>query len=245
MKFKFSLSFFLFFSHLHALAFPGLGDPVEKKDTSIQLAQSHIVVLQTDAEMIWGAYYFAVQNGTSGEQAFRARIRLPRESIDFQAAEGLSNEDISILEDGVLSVSKTYPPGLSLQGIQFKVPVKKDSDNILTFIPLEDIPTLFFATQQSEILHFFAEGFEEGIPPMLAGGQYTGIRGQNLEAGKVLQLRITGFPGGRRPYFILGAFVGFFLLAFGALLTFRTSKEEKIFSDLHSGQRDSIEYHNS
>lgn len=223
---RFAVFFFLFSKTL--FAFPGLGESV--KPTGIQQTSSHIVIMQTDAKDLFGIYYFAVQNSDSVERDFTSSIRLPRESVDFQAADGLTNENVSILADGVLSIHKIYPPGLTLQGIQFKVPVKKDTDNILTFVPVQDIPTLYFATPQSELLRFSAQGFEDGIPPMLAGGNYSGVRSQNLQAGQQIHLKITGFPGGRRPFFILGACMGALLLLLAGLLTLRTSRESEVGS---------------
>jgi hypothetical protein len=223
---RFFLTVILFFAS-PVFSFPGLGDPVpEKKKESIGFTPSHIVIVQTDAEHIWGAYYFAINNSFSVGKEFTATLRMPKESIDFQAADGLSNENISILADGVLSVRKLFKPGLSLQGIQFKVPVKKDSDNILTIVPVQDVQQFYIATPQSELLHFSGSGFESGIPPMLAGGNYSGIKGLNISAGTEVKISITGFPGGRRPFFIMGACVGILLLLIAGALTLRTLREE-------------------
>ncbi len=209
-------------------AFPGLGD---KKETGIARTPSHIIILQTDAELLWGAYYFAVNNATGEERELSSHIRLPREIIDFQAAEGLTNEDLVISKDGVLNVHKVYPPGLSLQGIQFKVRVNKDSDNVLTLIPVEDIGQLYIATPQSDLLHLKAEGFVEGIPSMLQGASYTGIHAGNKKAGESIVVSISGFPGGRRPFLILGACVGLLLLFSVAFLTLRGRRDEVFEGD--------------
>ncbi len=194
-----------------------------KKEPSIGLSPSHIVILQTDAEFLYGSYYFAVSNTTGEEKPLATTLRLPRESIDFKAAEGLTNAEISILDDGVLQVNKTFKTGLSLVGIQFKVPVHKDGANILTFVPTQNLPHLFVATQQGDLLRFHASGFVSGIPPMLSGGNYSGIQGQNIPANQSLSIEITGFPGGRLAFWILAVLVGLLLIGLAAALTMRTN----------------------
>lgn len=205
----------------HVFAFPGLGSG--PSSASIHQTASHIVLMQTDAKDIYGIYYFAVENPGSEEVEFSSSIRLPHETADFQAGEGLTNENVTILKDGTLRIHRKYPSGITLQGIQFKVPVKKDTHNVLTFVPVDSIANMYFATPQSELLHFSASGFEEGIPPMLAGGNYSGIRSANVSAGQTISLSITGFPGGRASFFLLGACMGVLLLLCAGLLTLRTS----------------------
>ncbi len=220
----------LFLWTCHLAAFPQTGAPLEAKKKAIGLAPSHIVIVQADGETIFGAYYFAVSNTTDKEQTFTSTLRLPRESIDFQAGEGLSNDHITILPNGVLSIRKTYAPGLSLLGVQFKVPVRHSGDNVLTFVPTEDVPLFFIASPQAGLLHFKAQGFEEGIPPMLAGSNYAGIRGQNIAAGQALVVSIDGFPGGRLPFLMLGAMMALLLLIGAVVLTLKTSKESQLAS---------------
>lgn len=191
---------------------------------SISTTPSHIVLVQTDATNIWGVYYFAVHNKFTVEKEFITQIRLPRESIDFQAGEGLTNDNISILEDGVLKIHKTYKVGLSLQAVQFKVPVKKDSENVLSIEPVQDIAQLYIATPQSELLSFSASGFEKGIPPMLEGSNYTGIFSHKISAGQRVKVTLSGFPGGRFPFFVMALCMGLLLFAAAALLSVRTSR---------------------
>jgi hypothetical protein len=226
MRFLFIL--FLFLTNPLLYAFPNLVEGPKKQEAEIRTAPTHIVILSTDASSVFGVYYTAVQNETKQEQDFTTTIRLPRETLDFQAGDGLTNENISIVDDGVLKIRKKYPPGLSLQAVQFIVPVKKDTKNVLTFVPAENIDALFFATPQSDLLKFSAVGFEDGVPPMLLGGHYSGVNAKNIAAGRSVELMITGFPGGRLNFFILGACMGLLLILSAAILTRRTYREEGV-----------------
>jgi hypothetical protein len=221
------LFFYLLLFSSSLFAYAGMGDgSLLKKRGTIAMTQSHIVMLQTDAETLWGNYYFAVQNTDEKEQEFSVSLRLPRESVDFQAGEGLSNEQITISDEGLLNIHKSYKPGMSLQGVQFKVPVKKDTKNVLSFEPVQDVAVLYFATQQSDLLHFSSERFEPGIPPMLEGGKFSGIRGENIVKGQLIKLSITGFPGDRFVFFILGLAVAALLFLLASLLVWRTRESD-------------------
>ena len=87
----------------------------------IGLTSSQIVILQADADYVWGTYYFAISNPTGEDQTFANSLRLPLETLDFQPGDGLTNDDLSLQNDGSITVKKLYAPGLSLQGLQFKV----------------------------------------------------------------------------------------------------------------------------
>ena len=193
----------------------------------IHLAPSHIVILQADTETIFGSYYVAVQNPGEREEPFSFKLRLPLETIDFQAAEGLTNENISILSEGSLQVHQVYKPGMSLQGINFKVPARRNSDSVMTLSPLEDIPALYITSPQGASLHLSAKGFEQGVPPMLAGGQYYGIHAEHIQASSSISIEISGIPGGRRPFYLMGLCMSLVLFLVVSLLTLRSQRLEE------------------
>lgn len=223
----FSLVLFLSLNVGLAQAFPtqSPSDPSKTAEPNIGVNPSQIVIIQTDNDFMWGSYYLAITNRTNGEKDFQFKIRLPAESTDFQAGEGVRSEDIQIQSDGILNIKRSYPPGLTLQGIQFKVPIKKTSENTLTFSLAEKAPAFFIATPQKGIVTFQAPGFENGIPPMLSGGNYDGIRGQNIEAGKKFVVVVNGLPTGHLYYFILAGIMGLILIVSASLLAWRTHQQ--------------------
>lgn len=211
------------------LAFPGIGDGslLKRPQPVVSKTSTEIILIQTDAaQSIWGNYYFAVQNSSSSEEEFTVHLRLPKETVDFKEGEGLASSDISLNKEGLLTITKKFKSGLSLQSVQFRAPVMKDSENILTFKPAEDVPVLYFATTQKEILKFSAKDFEKGLPSMLEGGQYEGIKGQNIKKDEQILLSITGIPGGRRPFFLLALGFAVVLFLSASLLT-RLKKQEE------------------
>ncbi|MBI2603703.1 MAG: hypothetical protein HYW48_11685 [Deltaproteobacteria bacterium] len=195
---------------------------------TIKLAGSHIIILQADIENIWGSYYFAVSNQTGGEASFDLAVRLPQETVDFQAGEGLQNEELQLFPDGRLGVRKNFPSGLTLLGINFKVPTKGKGEASLTLVPSYDMAQLFIATTQVDLLAFRATGFESGLPPMLAGGRYAGIKGEGIKKGQTVQVNILGIPSSPRELLkMLGWMTGLVLLIALALLTSMLRKERE------------------
>ncbi len=206
-------------------ATPNLSQPDLNKapeQATISISPSQIVIIQADNDFMWGSYYLAVSNQTTSEKEFQVKIRPPSESTDFQAGEGVRSEDISIQNNGILNIKRMYPPGLTLQGIQFKVPIKKTGENTLSFTLAENAPAFFIATSQKGLVKFQAQGFESGIPPMLAGGNYDGIRGQKIEQGQKFIVEVSGLPTGRLYYFILAGIMGLILVISTSLLAWRT-----------------------
>lgn len=210
------VSLALCFAYLQIFAFHGMSKNIPDPTESIYQTTSRIVLLQADAEHVWGAYYFAVQNTLTEAQVFQSHIKLPLEVVDFQVGESLTNEDVSLLPDGRLEIKKQYRPGLSLQSLQFKAPINRMGDTVLTFMPDSPRIHFYFATVQ-ESLDFKADGFEKGIPPMLQGSAYKGIHSDQFGVGDSIKLKISGIPGSRKAFVILATIFAFLLFGIAGL----------------------------
>ncbi|MBP6217912.1 MAG: hypothetical protein KA436_04945 [Oligoflexales bacterium] len=184
MSFKFYFSFLLLW-----VASLGLAEVIP----TTFLTPSHIYLLEADEEYVWGTYYFAVSNKQSEAVSFRTAIILPLETSEYQAYSGVQPGDLKPAEDGLVYLEKTFPPGLSLLGIHFKVKMVSSSHSTLSFKPPFDIPTFSIAATKKSGLHLSSEALKEGLHPMLAqDGEYDGLIGQGMVRGVAFQVQLEG-----------------------------------------------------
>ena len=49
----------------------------------VGISPKHLLIVRPGIDAVWGSYVFAVQNDGEAEAPFKARIMLPRETVDF------------------------------------------------------------------------------------------------------------------------------------------------------------------
>jgi hypothetical protein len=185
---------------------------------TVALTVRHIVVVTADMESIFGHYYFAVQNRSAEPQRFSFPIMLPQETIDFRAQDGFAQEDLQI-EGNKVVLSKEFPPGLTLLGINFQSRVAAFADDHLTFVMAPEIKEFSLAVLRSSGLELKGENFHEGLPHMLQSSTYRGIVSTEFSSGQKMQVVVQGVPKERNYlYFVAAIFAVFLLLGAGGFV---------------------------
>lgn len=200
--------------------------PTSANEDSIEVTPRHIMILQADLDFIWGSYFFALQNKSSTPQDYSIPIALPKESVDFQPQDGLSEKDIRLDPDGHIVVEKVFPPGLNLMGIGFKIPTTKFGSDFLSISPIFPIGELSVATPNMNDLSVRGDKFTKGLPPMLPADRYRGIQISDVEKNQSLSIYIDGIPKKRSHIQIIGLVIGLLLCGLGVLLTLITAPNQ-------------------
>lgn len=193
---------------------------------SIGPSPRQMLVLQGQGRTLWGTYFFAIENRAKTPQSYRYQVRLPLESVDFSVQQGLDAADLTTDPSGSLVIAKEFPPGLTLAGIGFKIPVT-DSVQTITLKPELDVGELSVAASRSSQLTVRAQDlrFQPGLPHMLSPDGWHGVMSREaLKAGEVLRFDIRGFPASRTKLWIIaGIFLALLLvLSFGLTLAKRS-----------------------
>ncbi|NRA44770.1 MAG: hypothetical protein HRU09_07435 [Oligoflexales bacterium] len=188
----------------------------------IGLSFRHIVILQADLTNIWGTYFFAVTNKTSGNKNFKTSIMLPRESVDFKAQDGLEDQDLRLDENGQLYLDKEFPPGVSLLGVSFQVKADKVGNDSISFSPPFDLQEFSVAVPSRSGIQVQGEQFKEGVPPMLADGRYKGMQVSDVKKDQILQIHISGIPKDRMLLWVVGVIFTVIMALVSIGLTMKT-----------------------
>ena len=199
-------------------------------ENSVTMSPRHIMIIQADLDYIWGSYYFALTNHDKSPHSYKTKISLPKESIDFQPQDGLTNNDISLDEDGNLSLEKMITPGLNLLGIGFKVKTKKFGHDFISLSQPFKIEELSVASPVMNKLDIYGKKFNSGLPPMLPKESYRGIQADNINSGEMIELEIRGIPKLKHQLLIVGAITFLLLTIICTFLTFKTipNKDSKL-----------------
>ena len=201
----------------------------ETQDTSsqsISLGKRHIVILSSDNQFIWGSYYFAVINKNSSDTHYQASLLLPKEVSDFEAQSGAENHEITLDSSGKPSISKKFPPGLSLITIGFKVPHNPWNRNILTFNHNENVEELSITTAKKSLLTVSSahKDFVDGLPHMLSPNDYNGILGFLRKHDSFL-VTIDGIPLSRNLPNLIGGCLFVLLIMLTTIFTIKSQKD--------------------
>jgi len=192
------------------------------------LSNRHIIILQADLKNIWGTYFFAVTNPAMVPAEFETLITLPDDTVDFRAQDGLSDADLRLDDQGRLYIKKTFQPGLNLLGVGFQVKASKSGADLIHMTPLVDIPELSVAVPVGSSLKVSGPQFKAGVPPMLAGGKYTGmIATAPVGKGSGVTIHLDGIPKDRFSFTLLGGLVFVLFLLTGTALTIKTRVKVK------------------
>lgn len=175
-------------------AYKGSKHHEKNKTNSIYLGGKHIVILSSDNKNVFGTYYLGVFNEEKFSQKLKISILLPDKTVDFEPQEGVNKEDFILDGDGTLFVQKEFKPGLSLIGVNFKVPYGYGEREPLKFKMPYDLDELSVATPVHSQLTVKSPGFKEGVPAMLSSGNYSGILRHDLKKGFVFKVDLEGLP---------------------------------------------------
>lgn len=189
------------------------------------VGDKHMLILQSDGEFIWGSYFVGVVGNEESSEVV-VPLLIPEEAVDFQAGDGMSPEDIHLV-DGQITLKKKLPLGNHLMGIGFKVLVRDYGPELLTLTTKVAIPELTIATPNKFGLHLSASGFKAGLPPMLSRGMYRGIQSSgSLVEGRKIVVTVHGVPKAGYIFKMVAAVFGVLLFSLGGVLTMQTRSRE-------------------
>ncbi|RZA27045.1 MAG: hypothetical protein EOP10_01530 [Proteobacteria bacterium] len=85
----------------------------------------HVFIVYPGQDTIWGSYLFVVNNDSPAPEAFSFPVMLPKETVDFQAQDSLSPQELKLGTDGGVRIDKVFQPGETLMQISFKLPASE------------------------------------------------------------------------------------------------------------------------
>ncbi|MBC7661038.1 MAG: hypothetical protein H7249_15175 [Chitinophagaceae bacterium] len=92
----------------------------------------HVYIMYPGLDALWGSYIFVVNNDGTAPEQYSFPVMLPKETLDFQAQDTLSPQELKLGPDGGITVDKSFSPGETLIQISFKLPASQGS-SIATF----------------------------------------------------------------------------------------------------------------
>jgi hypothetical protein len=196
---------------------------------TVSIGKKHMVLLTAqisgEESAILGSYYFGVFNNTDRPQEVATRVILPNEAIHFEADQGISNEDIYLGDDGVLKLKKIFPPGMTLVGVGFKVPVNLFYNEKISFKIYDSIAEFTVATALSNEIKLVSKQLSPGLSQMLATGDYQGVIGYNLKKGASIDIEISGIPKNKYLSWLLVLIAGVMSILIGGGLAVRSQRQ--------------------
>lgn len=219
-KIFFKLIYFLLFvASWQLVAYPGIHKIPEKKGKEITLGKKFMIIITADMKNLYGVSYFAVTNSSSQYKFLKFPVLLPKGVKDFEARDGVAKENFVLGDKGHLFIEKSFKPGMTLVGVDFKIPYAPEERGPIEIKMPFALEELSLSTPRSSGILFEADHFETGVPEMLSDQEYSGILAKNLSKNTTLSFRVKGLPDSHFFAQILGAFVSFFALL-GLLLRF-------------------------
>ncbi len=198
------------------------------KKTGVEISERHIIIVEADQDRISASYYLGVMNHGEKPMKFSTPILFPKQMTHFEPQGSLTNDDIHLKSNGQIFLEKEFPKGLTLANLGFQVELKTLPEKILSFTAPYDLKELSIVTSKSSPLQFTGEGFEPGVPHMLANSEYKGIMVHNKKKDQAFRITIQGFPEHGKNTWLLGSLFLSLLLSLGSFLTLRTSPKRKL-----------------
>lgn len=164
---------------------------------NLKVSEKHLLVLQARIDSVWGKYMFSVDNLTPDHQPLRFTLLLPKETDDFRALEGISDDDLQLSKDGSLVLAKkNFPPGTTLVNIGFKKLVAEKKTTPLTFRVTEPLASLVILFD--ERIDVKSPVFKSTVAPKISAHNYRALQSKSsLASGETFILQIHGIPLGR------------------------------------------------
>ena len=183
-----------------------------------QVVPKFIYVLHGGVDAVWGQYMFMVKNSSDQTINSKVKVTLPKETVDWQAQEGLGGIDFNLGENGGVEFSKDFNPGDNVHTVGFKVPARSGDGEISIDLPM-DVKELSFLTTGSIII----EGENMKVEKRQGQQKYDKYHFLDLKAGDTVTIKVAGVHVGRTNFWMYGwiAAAIIFLAAFGLAYTNR------------------------
>lgn len=191
----------------------------------------HVYIMYPGEDTLWGSYLFVVVNDGQTPESFSFPVMLPKETIDFQAQDSLSPEELKLGKDGGVYVEKVFPPGETLLQVSFKLPADEGraTANFTAKFPYE---TLGVFVWQDTLEVGGPQGLDIQRGVNLSGRLFDTYSLGAGEAGKSVTYTFDRVPEGRKRLWVIGIFFGAILIISGISIAFYTRPKLKVGEDL-------------
>lgn len=186
-------------------------------DNGLRMSPRFIYVLHEGIDAVWGQHMFMVQNPNSEAAEGEFTVVLPAETVDWQAQDGFKNSDFQLGQDGGLKIVKEFSPGDNVQTLGFKTSAENGAGKLTLKIPL-DVGEISFMT--SDALKVDGPGVVDNGKD--ANSRYHKYTLQDIPAGTVLNLDVSGIQTGRGEFWRLGLGTFALLIVLGFALAYRS-----------------------
>lgn len=196
------------------------------------IAPRELIVLKPSVDGIWGTWITAVIHKGTAPEEVTINVNIPRESINFQAGEGIEKKDLKLESDGI-KVQKIFAPGVNVVSVLFEVPAHYGTSR-LTLVPKRELPEISVMTPKG-MLSIKADGLVAQPDDRQDGERYDVFGAStSLSENKEFVIDVSGVPEGRSRLWILGSVIALLLVLSAGWYAWRTrpvaghnSKEER------------------
>lgn len=205
---------------LTSALFAGLAVP-SLSHAAVGVGPKHVYILYPGVDAIWGSYIFVVANDGQAPEKASFPVMLPKETVDFQAQDTLSPEELQLGKDGGITIDKSFPPGETLLQISFKLPASQGT-SVATFTAPYPYQSLGIFVWQNSFGVKGPEGLEIQKGVNLSGKVFDTYSIGAGEVGKTLTYTFENVPEGRGRLWMVGSIFGGILLITGLIVAFYT-----------------------
>ncbi|MBC7533320.1 MAG: hypothetical protein H7318_17245 [Oligoflexus sp.] len=206
---------------LSLLAFLSWSFSVPPAQAAVGVGPKHVYILYPGVDTIWGSYIFVVANDGQAPEQLTFPVMLPKETVDFQAQDTLSPQELKLGKDGGITIDKSFPSGETLLQISFKLPAAQGSSTATITAPYPYQSVGVFVWQDSFTVNGPA-GMEIQKGVNLSGKIFDTYSIGAGEIGKTLSYTFENVPEGRGRLWMVGGIFGGILLITGLTVAFYT-----------------------
>lgn len=184
-----------------------------------QTSDRHVMMLYPGVDEVLGTTLVVVENNGVEEELINLPILLPKEMIDFQAQEGVSQNQLKATDDGRIVAELNIPPGRRMIGVGFKVSADHGHVN-LTFSPQTKIPNLSVIVPRDQMS--LKSNDLSGPEVIEFGAQQQSMWSKlDVAAQQQIHIALTDVPKGRGRLWLLGSLMGLVILLSSIFLAWR------------------------
>lgn len=188
----------------------------------VYVTPKHLMILRQGLDSVYGNYVFAVQNTGETEETLKARVMLPKETVDFIPQEGIDPSEVTLAEDGGLMIDKKFPSGVHIVSIGFKTDAEYGHAT-LTLTPVSEIQSFTLLVPRDSGLTVASQALTDGDASHAPDPQYRPlISSTPLQSGATFTISVDGMPEGRGRLWMVGAAIAALLLVMAGFLALKT-----------------------
>ena len=191
----------------------------------------HVYIVYPGQDTVWGSYLFVVNNDSPTPENFSFPVMLPKETIDFQAQDTLSPQELKLGTDGGIRIEKVFSPGETLLQVSFKLPADQGraTANFTAPYPFESFG-VFVWQDTLEVNGPAGLDIQKGVN--LSGRMFDTYSTGAGEQGKTITYTFDRVPEGRGRLWIIGWIVAAIIFIAGISIAFYTRPKLNLNEDI-------------